>query len=60
MGQSENKMKKKIEEKYEEYLDELRESGSINMYGAVPFLQDEFGLDKKEAREILSAWMENY
>ena len=48
---------------YEEYftfLDNLRESGATNMFGAVPYLMDEFVLDKDEALDILSKWMESY
>jgi hypothetical protein len=42
------------------YLDELRESGVTNMFGAAPYLQNEFGLDKHEAREVLSMWMKTF
>ena len=45
---------------YYTYLEELRRSGVTNMYGAVPYLQDEFALTKKEAIEILTNWMKNY
>ena len=48
---------------YEEYfifLENLRESGVTNMFGAVPYLMDEFVLDKDEALNILSKWMESY
>ena len=45
---------------YYEYLDALRESGVTNMYGASPYLQDQFDLSKGEAREILMAWMKQY
>ena len=45
---------------YFEFLNELRESGQINMFGAPRVLQDEFGLEKREAREIVSAWMEQF
>jgi hypothetical protein len=41
-----------------EYLDDLRESGTINMMGAPLELQAEFGLDKIEAREIFQLWTE--
>ena len=44
---------------YHIYLDELRDSGVTNMFGAVPYLQEEFGLDKKEARDILLTWMKS-
>ena len=43
-----------------EFLDALRESGATNMFGAGSYLEAEFGLDKREARKILMAWMENF
>jgi hypothetical protein len=39
------------------YLNRLRESGDTNMFGAAPYLQDEFDLNRREARTILSEWM---
>mgnify|MGYP001336286347 FL=1 len=43
------------------FLDTLRESCITNMFGAAPFLQDEFPeLDKSEARVILAMWMEDF
>ena len=44
---------------YNEYLNNLRDSGVTNMFGAAPYLQEEFGLDKKEAKEILLTWMKS-
>lgn len=41
-------------------LDEIRESGSINMFAAPRFLQEEFGLTKQESRDIVSAWMKTF
>ena len=41
------------------YLDELRDSGVTNMFGAAPYLQREFDLEKREAREILAKWMQS-
>lgn len=43
-----------------EYLDDLRDSGVTNMFGAAPYLQEEFGLDKREAKAILIEWMETF
>lgn len=43
-----------------EYLSELRESGETNMYGARPYLQEEFGFTKEEARSWLLAWMKDF
>lgn len=45
---------------YYKYLEELRQSGITNMFGASPYLQEEFDLDRKEADEILMNWMRNY
>jgi len=45
---------------YFDYLVELRDSGVTNMFGAAPFLQEEFGLDRAEARNVLIKWMESF
>ena len=42
------------------YLEWLRRTGQTNMFGAVPYLINEFGFDEKEAIRILSDWMNNY
>ena len=44
-------------QEYFDFLDELRLSGETNMFGAAPYLQAEFGIDKRVAREILQNWM---
>jgi len=44
-----------------EYLDELRESGATNMFGARPYLMDEFpDLTKEEALEVLMHWSRTF
>lgn len=43
-----------------EYLDGLRDSGVTNMYGAGPYLEAEFGLDRHTARSYLTQWMQSY
>ena len=47
-------------QEYYDYLVELRDSGVTNMFGAGPYLQEEFGLDKRTAREVLMSWMGSY
>ena len=42
------------------YLERLRRSGIVNMFGATPYLAAAFGLSKDEARKILSEWMQKY
>lgn len=43
-----------------EYLNALRESGETNMFGAGRYLQNDFGLSKYEARDIVLAWMKSF
>ena len=43
-----------------EFLDELRESGTVNRFGASSDLQDEFGFDKSTCRSLLSDWRNQY
>lgn len=50
----------KTTNKYWIYLENLRKSGVTNMFGATPYLMEEFDLDRKEATKILSDWMHNY
>ena len=48
-----------MEKQIFEYLDNLRESGITNMFGAGIFIQEEFGLGKLEAREFLVKWIKS-
>jgi len=47
-------------EKYFDYLMALRDSGKVNMFGAAPYLQKEFGLSSSQARDVLSKWMSSF
>jgi hypothetical protein len=47
-------------DRYLVYLDGLRISGVTNMFGARPFLQDEFGLTQAEASVVLGYWMKTF
>lgn len=42
------------------FLEELRDSGKINMFGAAPYLQEVFGLKRYEARDIVLEWMQSF
>ena len=42
------------------FLNDLRESGRTNMFGASPYIESKFGIDKYEARKILAKWMDNF
>ncbi len=50
----------KFDKTYKPFLDELHESGEINMMGAGSHLQEEFSLTKIEARGILMFWVSSY
>ena len=43
-----------------DYLDKLRESGVTNMFGAGSYLERDFNMTKREAREALIAWMDAF
>ena len=48
---------------YFDYLDRLRDSGVTNMFGAVPYLQQEFpelSFNRAQALYILREWMKSY
>lgn len=46
---------------YYDFLDGLRESGAVNMFGASPILREEFPeLNKDMARKVVSDWMEQF
>jgi len=43
-----------------EYLDELRDSGVTNMFGATSYIRDKFWIEEKQARELLKEWMDSF
>ncbi len=43
-----------------DYLDDLRESGVTNMFGAAPYLRQAFGMTRKESRDYLLEWMNTF
>lgn len=42
------------------FLDSIRASGSINMFGAGEVLQQAFGLKRYEAKDMLLEWMQTF
>lgn len=43
------------------FLDALQRTGVTNMFGATPYIQDEFSeLSKKESMDLLGRWMDTY
>jgi hypothetical protein len=49
----------KMTQEHEDYLDNLRDSGVVNMFEATAGILQQFPeLNKKEAQNILKQWME--
>lgn len=49
-----------VTDEHLEYLDDLRESGVTNMFGAGQFLEANFELNSVDSRKILVYWMETF
>lgn len=49
-----------LKERIFTFLDGLRKSGETNMFGASPFIQNEFDIDEKEAYKFLVEWMRTF
>jgi hypothetical protein len=49
-----------VTDEHLEYLDELRDSGVTNMYGAGPYLVRAFSVTRDESHEILGYWMDTF
>ena len=43
-----------------QYLDDLRESGCVNMFGSGAYLQEVFGLTRYEAKDVVLEWMKTF
>ncbi len=43
-----------------QYLDDLRESGQVNMFGSGVYLQEAFGLTRYEAKDVVLEWMKTF
>ena len=50
---------KEFEQKVFEYLDDLRKSGKVNMFGAGKNIREEFFIGRIHARNILREWMQS-
>jgi hypothetical protein len=48
------------EDEHLDYLDVLKKSGVTNMFGAAPYLEDEFDIEPEAAKEILAYWMRTF
>lgn len=42
------------------YLDNLRESGVTNMWGAGAYVEEEFDMGHREAQAVVGRWMRSF
>ena len=56
----EQKSKRPTQDQVSHYLNELRESGVTNMFGARPYVQKKFAIDSNRAGEFVAFWMEHF
>lgn len=49
-----------LQEKVNIFLDALRKSGDVNMFGAAPYVSEAFGVSKQEARDLVKNWMDTF
>ena len=50
-----------VKEPHLDYLDNLRDSGATNMFGAAPYFMGAFpDVNRNEAREIILYWMKTF
>jgi len=45
---------------YFAYLEDLRDSGEINMWGASQYLESEFGLNRRESKDVFLTWIKTF
>jgi len=43
-----------------EYLEDLRESAEVNLFGSGTYLQSAFGLSRYEAKDVVMEWMKTF
>jgi len=56
----ENCMPLTLQEQANLFLDDLRDSGATNMFGAAPYIVEEFGVSRTEAKNLLLTWMQTF
>lgn len=49
-----------VNDEHLEFLDNLRETGVTNMFGAGRYIEVKFGIDKDTAGNILGYWMDSF
>lgn len=50
----------KMMNRYFEFLDALREGGSVNMFHGPTYLREVYGLNRTESHKVFNAWKEKF
>jgi hypothetical protein len=53
-------MSEEKKERMFDFLDNLRESGVCNMFGSGIYLQEMFGINRRESKAIVLEWMKTF
>jgi hypothetical protein len=56
----ETEMSEEKKERMFSFLDNLRDSGACNMLGSGIYLQEMFGINKRESKSIVLEWMKTF
>jgi hypothetical protein len=54
------KMSEEKKERMFDFLDNLRESGICNMFGSGVYLEEMFGINRRESKEVVLEWMNTF
>lgn len=60
IGNRDTRMTKRKYDDVDMFLDALRDTGAVNMFGATPHIMEVFDLDERTARKRLQDWMEGF
>lgn len=51
---------KPTQEEVNVFLDAIRKAGIVNMFGAGPIIQENYGVSRSEAKDFLLTWMDTF
>jgi len=52
--------KERTQAEWNKVLTAIRDSGIMNMWGAPRYLEEEYGISRKKAKEVFFAWTDTF